>query len=395
MPALSTYTKAVIALAMGAFGIALTEFVIMGILPRVAGALDVTIPQAGHFISAYALGVVVGAPLLTRLAVRWPSRQILLALMVWFTVFNSLSALAENYYSLLAIRFLAGLPHGAYFGVGAVRAAQLAPKGREARAIAHMFSGFTLANVLGVPLGTFIGNSLHWGASFVMIGVVGGLTVLSLYLWMPPAPVPERTPPGQRQKGMGGWELWALLGLTAIGTGGFFAWYSYIAPLLIQVSGHTETTVSLAMILAGTGMVIGNLFGARMVEWLRPVRATAVGMAGMAGMLALNALAAPHPVAVLVMCFVIGAVTFTMAAPIQMSIIDASAGSEMLASSFNQSAFNIANAAGAFFAGLPIAMGYGFRAPSLVGALLAATGACIALVIWQRKRALERRREVS
>ncbi|WP_143542354.1 MFS transporter [Robiginitalea sediminis] len=388
MPSSRSHLKAIIALAMGAFGIALTEFVIMGILPKVAGSLSVTIPQAGHFISAYALGVVVGAPLLTRLASRWPSRKVLLGLMLWFTLFNGLSALAEGYYSMLAIRFLAGLPHGAYFGIGAVRAARLAPPGREARAIARMFSGFTLANVLGVPLGTYIGNTWHWGASFLMIAVVGILTVLCLFLWMPPESGKDS---GESSKGsgMGGWELWSLLALTAIGTGGFFAWYSYIAPLLMEVSGHTETTVSLAMVLSGVGMVIGNLIGARLVEWLRPVRATAVGMSSMALMLVLNAALAPYPGWVLVMCFVIGMVTFTMAAPIQMSIIDASKGSEMLASSFNQSAFNIANASGAFFAGLPLTMGYGYTSPSLVGAVLAAVGAIIALGIWQRKRHLK------
>lgn len=390
MPSSRSHLKAIIALAMGAFGIALTEFVIMGILPKVAGSLAVTIPQAGHFISAYALGVVVGAPLLTRLASRWPSRKVLLGLMLWFTLFNGLSTLAEGYYSMLAIRFLAGLPHGAYFGIGAVRAARLAPPGREARAIARMFSGFTLANVLGVPLGTYIGNTWHWGASFLMIAVVGILTVLCLFLWMPPE---SGTDSGESSKGsgMGGWELWSLLALTAIGTGGFFAWYSYIAPLLMEVSGHTETTVSLAMVLSGVGMVIGNLIGARLVEWLRPVRATAVGMSAMAIMLVLNAALAPNPGWVLVMCFVIGMVTFTMAAPIQMSIIDASKGSEMLASSFNQSAFNIANASGAFFAGLPLTMGYGYTSPSLVGAVLAAVGAIIALGIWQRKRHLKTR----
>lgn len=389
MPKHPAYTKAIIALAMGAFGIALTEFVIMGILPKVAGSLQVTIPQAGHFISAYALGVVVGAPLLARIGVRWPPRQVLLVLMLWFTVFNGLSALAGGYYQMLLVRFLSGLPHGAFFGIGAVRAAQLAAPGKEARAIAHMFSGFTLANVLGVPLGTYIGNTMHWGASFVMIAGVGALTVLALFLWIPYFGAPKDEVDTSK-KPMGGWELWSLLGLTAIGTGGFFAWYSYIAPLLIDVSGHTETAVSGAMILAGTGMVLGNLLGARMVERLRPVRAIAAGMGGMSLMLLLNAAVAPNPIAVLVMCFVIGVVTFTMAAPIQMAIIDASKGSEMLASSFNQSAFNIANASGAFFAGLPIAMGYGFQSPSLVGALLAATGAIIAVWIWRKKRSRER-----
>lgn len=181
MNARKAHTKALISLAMGAFGIALTEFVIMGILPEVAGSLHVTIPEAGHFIAAYALGVVIGAPVLAGISHRWTSRQALMALMVWFTVFNALSGLATNYGIMLALRFLSGLPHGAFFGIGAVIAARLARKGREAQGIAKMFVGFTLANVIGVPLGTYIGNVFHWSLSFALIGGVGLLTVASLY----------------------------------------------------------------------------------------------------------------------------------------------------------------------------------------------------------------------
>ncbi len=374
------YTKAFIALAMGAFGIALTEFVIMGVLPRVAGSLEVTIPEAGHFISAYALGVVVGAPLLTKLISGWPSRRSLLVLMLWFTLFNTLSAFATDYATMLIVRFLSGLPHGAFFGIGAVIAARLARPGKEAQAIARMYTGFTLANVIGVPFGTFIGNSVHWSASFLLVGLVGILTLVSLYFWMPEVQVrlSGATPAKSLFKNS---RLWALICLTAIGTGGFFAWYSYIAPLLTEVSGHSDTTVSIAMILAGVGMVVGNFIGARMEERLGAVRAIFAGMAGMSLMLVLNSYLAVYPDLVLVMCFVVGLVTFTLGAPIQLAIIQASRGSEMLASSLNQSAFNIANALGAFVAGLPIAMGYGVASAGRVGAILAAMGAMIALGI--------------
>ena len=279
---------------MGAFGIALTEFVIMGILPEVARSLEVTIPEAGHFISAYALGVVLGAPLLTGLIARWPSRKSLVVLMLWFTVFNTLSAFAEGYWSMMVVRFLSGLPHGAFFGIGAVIAARLAPEGKGAQAIAKMFAGFTIANVVGVPLGTFIGNSFHWSFSFLLVGVVGVLTVVSLYNWMPSLSVPrekDELPVSPMKNG----KLWALLALTAIGTGGFFAWYSYIAPLLLDVSGHSETTVSYAMVLAGTGMVAGNFIGARMEERLGALRAIFAGLSGMSLMLVLNSFLAPFP----------------------------------------------------------------------------------------------------
>jgi len=380
------HTKALISLAMGAFGIALTEFVIMGILPEVAGSLGVTIPEAGHFIAAYALGVVIGAPVLAGISSRWSSRRALMALMGWFTVFNALSGFAHNYSVMLVLRFLSGLPHGAFFGIGAVIAAKLAREGREAQGIAKMFAGFTLANVIGVPLGTYIGNVFHWSLSFALVGGVGLLTVAALYAWMPEVSTRPASGDPRDFRGMRNPELWALLALTAIGTGGFFAWYSYIAPLLIEVAGLSATDVSYAMILAGVGMVAGNLLGAKMAEWFSPVRAIALGMFAMSAMLLLNSYLVSDPAWALFMCFAIGMVTFTLAAPIQMAIIDASRGSEMLASSLNQSAFNIANANGAYLAGLPIAYGLGVVAAGRVGALLAALGAGMALAIWVGKK---------
>ena len=386
MTARRARTKALISLAMGAFGIALTEFVIMGILPEVAGALRVSIPEAGHFIAVYALGVVVGAPLLAGVIHRWTSRRALMVLMGWFTVFNALSGFAPDYTVMMVLRFLSGLPHGAFFGIGAVIAAKLAREGREAQGIAKMFAGFTLANVIGVPLGTYIGNEFHWSLSFALIGGVGLLTVLSLYAWMPEVSTRPASGAPNSLRGMRSRELWALLALTAIGTGGFFAWYSYIAPLLIEVAGLTATDVSYAMILAGVGMVAGNMLGAKMAEWFSPVRAIAIGMISMSAMLLLNSYLVADPALALFMCFAIGLVTFTLAAPIQMAIIEASRGSEMLASSLNQSAFNIANANGAYLAGLPIAYGFGVAAAGRVGAFLSALGAGIALAIWVRKK---------
>lgn len=382
-----TSKTALLSLAMGAFGIALTEFVIMGILPKVAEALQTTIPQAGHFISAYALGVVIGAPVLTGAISKWPARKSLVVLMLWFTVFNTLSAFSWNYESMLVIRFLSGLPHGAFFGIGAVIASRLVREGREAQGIASMFAGFTVANVVGVPFGTYIGNTMHWGVSFYMVGFVGLLTLIGLWLWIPVENTSGKSGSETASgRGMHSLELWALLALTAIGTGGFFAWYSYIAPLLMDVSGHTETTVSFAMILAGVGMVGGNILGAKMVGWFRPVRAIAIGMSGMAAMLLVNAALATNPGWSLFMCFAVGAITFTLASPIQVAIIEASGGSAMLASSFNQSAFNVANALGAYLAGLPIALGYGVVYSGVVGAGLAGIGALIATGIWLYKR---------
>ena len=379
--------KALIALAVGGFGIGMTEFVIMGILPDVATALNITIPEAGHFISAYALGVVVGAPLLTAIGGKWPAHHVLLLLMVWFTIFNTLSAFAGSYEMLLIVRFLSGLPHGAFFGIGAVVAGRLASPGKAASAIAVMFTGLTLANVFGVPLGTYVGHHFNWGFSFIMVGFVGILAILSIKFWMPVLPKSSAEGLLKDLKVFQRPELWLVILLTTIGTGGFFAWYSYIAPLITDVAGHPERVVSYTMIIAGIGMVIGNLVGAKLAEKFSPINAVVLVLILMVVVLVANTFLADNKTAVLIMTFVIGAVAFCISAPIQLVMINTAKGSEMLGSSMNQSAFNMGNASGAYLAGLPIAMGYGFTSATLVGATMAGIGILIALtIIVVRKR---------
>tara|TARA_R110002033_G_scaffold2424_3_gene16830 strand:- start:4025 stop:5227 length:1203 start_codon:yes stop_codon:yes gene_type:complete len=382
-----THRKALIALAIGGFGIGMTEFVIMGILPDVATALQITIPEAGHFIAAYALGVVVGAPVLTSIGGKWPAHKVLLALMVWFTIFNTLSAFADNYSSLLIFRFLSGLPHGAFFGIGAVVAGKLAAPGKSAQAIATMFAGLTIANVIGVPLGTYFGHHFSWNISFLLVGVVGILAMLSVYFWMPSFDKSSHKGLKKDLQVFKRVELWVLILLTTVGTGGFFAWYSYIAPLITNISGYPESMVGYAMILAGLGMVVGNFLGAKMAEKLTPMKAIVISLAMMVIALLVNTVIAGNPIAILVLTFIIGMISFTVATPIQMAIINASKGSEMLGSSMNQSAFNMGNASGAYLAGLPIAMGYEITSASYVGAALAGAGILIALgIIINRKR---------
>ncbi|WP_037320058.1 MFS transporter [Salegentibacter sp. Hel_I_6] len=373
--------KALVALAIGGFGIGMTEFVIMGILPDVAAALEITIPQAGHFISAYALGVVVGAPLLTAFGGKWPAHKTLLLLMVWFTVFNSLSAFANSYELLLVSRFLSGLPHGAFFGIGAVVAGQLAKPGKSAQAIAIMFTGLTLANVFGVPLGTYLGHNYSWNVSFMLVGVIGLLAIASVKFWMPE--LPKSSSEGIRKdlNVLKRGELWMVVLLTTIGTGGFFAWYSYIAPLITDVAGHPEGFVSYVMVLAGVGMVIGNLIGAKLAEKFSPIYAVIMSMVLMVFALITNAYVAENQIAILVMTFLIATIAFCLSTPIQMVMINSAKGSESLGSSMNQSAFNMGNASGAYFAGLPIALGFGFTSASLVGAVMAGLGVFIALAI--------------
>ncbi|MEP2059003.1 MFS transporter [Maribacter litoralis] len=387
MENLKSNKKALFALAIGGFGIGLTEFVIMGILTEVSGSLGITIPQAGHFIAAYALGVVVGAPLLTGLGSKLSPKKMLFLLMIWFTVFNTLSGLATGYSSLLFLRFLSGIPHGAFFGIGAVVATKLAKKGKGAQAISIMFSGLTVANVIGVPIGTYLGQQFSWSVSFYLVGFVGLLALGSIYLWMPKIEVDDQEEKVTVSQGLKNSELWALIALTTIGTGGFFAWYSYVAPLITDVAGLPDHFVGYAMMLAGLGMVAGNFLGAKMAEWFSPLKAVIISLSVMCGILLLNMMIATNPYLLMVLTFVIGAISFTVATPIQMAIINTSKGSEMLGSSMNQSAFNMGNASGAYLAGLPIAFGYGIVYSSLVGAILAFSGVAIAIgILIVRKR---------
>ncbi|MDR5589823.1 MFS transporter [Christiangramia sp. SM2212] len=387
--------KALLALAIGGFGIGMTEFVIMGILPEVAEALYITIPQAGHFISAYALGVVVGAPLLTIFGNKLPPHKVLLGLMVWFTVFNTLSAFSSSYTLLLISRFLSGLPHGAFFGIGAVVAGKLAKPGKDAQAIATMFTGLTVANVIGVPLGTYLGQNFEWGVAFLAVGVVGVLAVLSVKFWMPELPNNESNGLKKDLKVLKKPELWMVILLTTIGTGGFFAWYSYIAPLITDVAEHNEDIVSYAMILAGLGMVAGNFLGAKLAEMFSPINAVIIALILMVIALLSNTFLAYNQIGVLIMTFIIPVIAFCIATPIQMAVINSAKGSEMLGSSLNQSAFNMGNASGAYLAGLPIAYGYGIVSAQYVGAAMAGIGIFIGLGVIMIRRQQKAQLELS
>ena len=388
--------KALLALAVGGFGIGLTEFVIMGILPNVANALSITIPEAGHFISAYALGVVVGAPLLTSLSRKIAPHRMLLLLMVWFTIFNTISAFSSSYGFMLVARFLSGLPHGAFFGIGAVVAGKLAKEGKSAQAIAVMFSGLTIANVIGVPLGTYLGNQYDWSVSFLMVGVVGILALASVFYWMPQFEKDVKRPTNSEEKGLKNLELWALIALTTVGTGGFFAWYSYIAPLLTETVSLSENAISIAMILAGLGMFCGNFIGAKLAEIFSPLRAVGISLLSMTIILVCNSFMISNVVVAMIFTFIVGMIAFTISTPIQMAIINSAKGSEMLGSSMNQSAFNMGNALGAYLAGLPIAYGYSVSTSSLVGACLAFSGATVALAILiYRKQKIRKKNKIA
>ncbi|MBO3271949.1 MFS transporter [Hymenobacter defluvii] len=375
-----------IPLTLGGFAIGMTEFVMMGILPDIAQAMHLSIPTAGHFISAYALGVVVGAPLLVALTGKLPPRQILALLMGLFAFGNALSVLVPNYELMLLTRFISGLPHGAFFGVGAVVAGRLAAPGKEAQAVSIMFAGLTVANIIGVPIGTYLGHTFSWRIPFVLIVVVALLTVLSVRRWIPDLPAKE-TNLRQEFRAFTRLEPWLIIGITILGNGGFFAWFSYIVPLFTEVAGFSPNAVTFLMVLAGVGMSLGNLLGGWLTDRISPLRATTWLLAAMTGALLITPFAAHHQLPTILMTMLTGALAFSTAAPIQMLMIRAAKGSEMLASSLSQSGFNTGNALGAYLGGLPIAAGLGYTSPEWVGAALVVGGilCCVALVVSRRK----------
>jgi len=365
-------------LALGGLTIGITEFVMMGLLPDIAADLDVSIPKAGYLISAYALGVVIGAPLLVIAGRNYPPKKMLVILAIMLLVFNSLSIVAPDFNLLMFTRLLSGLPHGAFFGVGAVVATRLADKGKEARSVAVMFSGLTIANVVGVPLGTYVGHHLTWRYTFVIIAAIGLLTVFAMLAWMPAV---EKGNTAGMKKQLGFFarpQAWLIIFITAVGTGGLFCWISYIAPLLTDVSGFAEDNVPYILMLAGIGMVAGNLIGANLADKFSPAYAVLAMLLLMSIILTAVYFLSADKYMSLFLVFATGCAAFALASPVQMLMIQAAKGSEMIASAAIQASFNIGNALGAFLGGLPLVAGYSYASPNLVGvgmALLGALGA--------------------
>ncbi|MFC7309760.1 MFS transporter [Streptomyces monticola] len=370
---------ALLALAVSAFGIGTTEFVMMGLLPNVADDLGTSVPTAGYLVSAYAIGVVIGAPLLTALGSRVPRKKMLVLLMAVFTVGNLASALAPNFASLAAGRVLAGLPHGAFFGVGAVVAARLVREGRQARAVATMFLGLTVANIVGVPAATLLGQHLGWRATFLVVAAIGLVAMAALAKLVPYVPMDATQNLRHELRALGNRQV--LLGLlTAVfGFAGVFAVYSYLASMTTEVMGMSESSVTLVLALFGIGMTLGALVAGPLTD--RALRPT---LYGSLGALAVVLLAFDFTVhvrwAALVTVVILGAVGFMTTTPLQMLVMRKAAHAPTLASASNHSAFNLANAGGAWAGGAAIAAGWGWMSPTLVGAVLAAVGLGIAVL---------------
>ncbi|MGW3391487.1 MFS transporter [Streptomyces cinereoruber] len=370
---------ALLALAVSAFGIGTTEFVMMGLLPQVAEDLGTSVPTAGHLVSAYAIGVVVGAPLLTALGSRIPRKRMLLLLMALFTVGNLASALAPGFGWLVAARVLAGLPHGAFFGLGAVVAARLVREGRQARAVATMFLGLTVANILGVPAATLLGQHLGWRATFLVVSAIGLLAVAALARLVPPIPAEGHRDLGREVRALGRPQV--LLGLlTAVfGFAGVFAVYSYLASMTTEVMGFGDSTVTLVLALFGLGMTGGALAAGPLTD--RALRPTLYGsLAALVLALVAFRFTVHVPWLALVTVVVLGAVGFMTTTPLQMLVMNKAADAPTLASASNHSAFNLANAGGAWAGGAAVAAGWGWTSPALVGAGLTAVGLAVAAV---------------
>ena len=370
--------KSLLALASGTLGLGIAEFVMMGILPNVARDLSISIPEAGHFISAYAIGVCVGAPLTVFVARTRPLKQILLGLAAIYVIGNLCAALAPEYWTLLLMRFVSGLPHGAFFGVGSIVAERVADKGKTSQAVALMIAGMTIANLFGVPLGTLLSNLFSWR---------GMLVFFLVWKWIPVLPaLPDVGWKGQFRF-LRKLAPWLIILTTMFGNGGVFCWFSYVTPQMLHEAGFQPESLTWIMMLAGLGMTIGNLVGGRCGDLygLAPViQFTQVFM-----MLALlgTFLFAGVPWLSVLLMFICAAALFAVSPPQQLLLLQNSRRSEMMGAACVQIAFNLGNAVGAYAGGLPIDAGLGYRYPALVGVFVVALGwVCVTWYIRRERR---------
>ncbi|MEV0075633.1 MFS transporter [Nocardia neocaledoniensis] len=374
-----------LALALGGFGIGTTEFVTMGLLPDIAADFGISEPTAGHAVSAYALGVVVGAPLIAALAARVPRKKLLIALMVAFTIGNAATVLAPTFGTLTLARFVSGLPHGAYFGVASLAAATLAPVGQRAKAVAAVMLGLSVANVIGVPGATWLGQHLGWRDAYVVVAVIGVATVAALWRFVPDLSGMKVTNPITELGALRRPQVLLTLAVGAIGFGGMFAVYTYIATTMTDVAGMPIGAVPVVLALFGLGMIAGNILGGVLAD--RGVdRSIFAALLAMVVILAGFVLAAHNPITAAVGAFLVGASGAALAPGLQTRLMDVAADAQTLAAALNHAALNMANAAGAWLGGLVIAAGFGYTAPALVGALLAILGVLLFTVtVWLQR----------
>ena len=376
----------IFALAMGGFAIGTTEFATMSLLPFFSHGLGIDAPTAGHVISAYALGVVMGAPVFAVLGARLPRRTLLISLMGIFTLGNGLSAVAPNYHWMLAFRFLSGLPHGAYFGVAALVATSLVPENRRTTALGRMFLGLTLATIVGVPMANWLGQAIGWRWSFGLVALMGVVTMTFVWRLAPYEPAHPESSPLRELGALRHTQVWLTLGISAIGFGGMFAVYTYLADVLGEVTGVSAHVVPVVLSIFGVGLTIGNLLVPILAD--RALMRTAGGiLVWSAVALAVFPLVAGNVWLLTLDVFLIG-LGGALGTVLQTRLMDVAEDAQGLAAALNHSAFNTANALGPFLGGLAIAAGYGWSSPGWVGSLLALCG----LALWFASVTLDRNR---
>ena len=390
---------ALLALALGGFGIGSTEFVAMGLLPNIAADLlpgvyaqspDEANAAAGWIISAYALGVVVGAPTIAAAAARWPRKRLLLALLTAFTLGTLASALLPSFGLVLIARFIAALPHGAYFGIASLVAASLMGPGKRARGVALVLSGLTIANVIGVPAITWLGQAAGWRIAYVAVAGIFALTFLAVALAVPWQAGDPNATMKRELRAFTRVQVWFALAIGAIGFGGLFSVYSYVAPLATNVTGLPAAFVPVVLIMFGIGMTVGNLVGGRLADW--SVRRSMYVFFGiLAGALVLLAFTASNPVGLFAGVFLIGGSSAALSPTIQARLMDVARDSQSIAAALNHSALNLGNWLGAFLGGIAIAGGLGYVAPIWIGLVLTIAGVLLAVATFAVDRLQGRR----
>lgn len=381
----------ILALAIASFCIGTTEFVIMGLLPEVAADLAVSIPSAGMLVTGYALGVVFGAPIIAVATAHMRRKPVLVALASLFVVGNLLCAIAPTYWTLMAARVITAFGHGAFFGIGSVVAASLVPKNKQASAVALMFAGLTLANILGVPGGTALGEAFGWRATFLAVVVLGLLSVAAI-AWLVPSDVTQPSGGGLRSevRVLGKLQVWLAMGISALASASLFAVFTYIKPYLTGVSGLSTPAVTWVLLLFGGGMTIGNLIGGRLADWkLMP---TVIGtLAVLIVVFICFAQFGATPSIAIGIIFFWGMLVFIIVPPLQIRVVETASDGPNLAATLNQGAFNIGNAAGASIGGLSLSWGVSYANLPLVGAgiVVLALGVAVTSYTLDRRRMAE------
>lgn len=366
------FPLSLLCLTIGAFAIGMTEFIIMGLLPNVATDLNVSIPQAGQLITGYALGVAVGAPILTVFTHKIPQKKLLVLLMCIFIIGNALSVIAPTYGLLISARILTAFAHGTFLGVGSIMATKLVPPDRRAGAVSVVLAGLTIANIIGVPFGTFIGQQLGWRSSFGAITILGIVSLLGIIRFIPV--IPQGTPAnlGQQFRNLIRPQVLLVLLIGAMGCGSLFAVFTYITPMLVDISGFAEKSVTWILVLFGFGVTLGNMVGGRLADWkLMPSLIVNFGI--LAVLLAALTLTLHNPVLAVITIFFWGVAAFGIMPGLQLRIMNMTREAPLLATTSSHSAFNLGNAAGAYLGGFAITH-TGLISVPIYAAVIAALG---------------------